>query len=432
MRLLWQVLELIVYKKMRLMMRLMIFLMFLSFINLQAQYLLTGPMLGHTDDKSAKIWCSLDQVGSVQVHISEDESLKNARVLNFDNFEIGALEIDGLKPSTQYTYQLKASKYSKSPYFNFITAPKQGSPGKLRFMFSSCSGHAGYDEDLSWLDITKMDNLDLLFQLGDNHYADTTDPKVITKHYINHRSLTSFRSATAKTPTYGIWDDHDFGPNNSDGQTPGKEASLEIFKKHWANPSFGESDNPGIYTTFHYGDVQFILLDSRYHRTPNKSMKVSDPAKKLLGDKQFDWLKRSLEKSQAKIKVVACGSEFQMDSTSDCFSGFKVEQNKVLDLFKSTPGVILISGDRHFTGAYHVRGETLEVTSGPLGSGNARPRMSKDTIFRETQGKMFSVFELDTAQNPPQIILEVYRSGHGQIRKQSFSWDQINGKKAIK
>ena len=412
-------------------MRLMIFLVCLSFVNLQAQYLLTGPMLGHSDEKSAKIWCSLDQVGRVEVHISEGPRLKNARVLKFDNFEMGALEIDGLKPSTQYTYQLVAGKYSKSPYFRFTTAPKQGTPSKLRFMFSSCSGRSGFDEDVSWLDIAKMDDLDLLFQLGDNHYADTTDPKVITKRYINHRSLPSYRSVTARTSTYGIWDDHDFGPNNSDGQTPGKEKSLEIFKKHWANPSFGESDNPGIYTTFHYGDVQFILLDSRYHRTPNKSKVANDPDKKLLGDKQFAWLKRTLEESQAKIKVVACGSEFQMFGSSDGFSGFKAEQKKVLDLFKASPGVILISGDRHFTGAYHNRGETLEVTSGPLGSGNARPRMTKDMIFKETQGKMFSVFELDTTQNPPQVTLEVYRSGHGQIRKQSFTWDQINGKEAI-
>jgi alkaline phosphatase D len=388
-------------------------------------------MLGHTDANSAKIWCSLDQVGRVQIHISEGSKLKKARVLNFDNFEMGALSVDGLKPSTQYTYQLVASKYSKSPQFTFQTSPKQGEPTKLRFLFGSCSGRNGYHSFASWQDIAKRDDLNLIFQLGDNHYADTTNPEVITKHYINHRSSAPYGEATAKTPTYGIWDDHDFGPNNSDGQTPGKEDSLEIFKKHWANPSFGESDNPGIYTTFHYGDVQFVMLDSRYHRTPNGSMKANDPKKKLLGDKQYNWLKRTLEDSQAKIKVVACGSEFQMFGTSDGFSGFRVEQKKVLDLFKRIPGVILISGDRHFTGAYHVRGETVEVTSGPLGSGNARPGMNKDMIFKETQGKMYSVFDLDTTQNPPAVNLEVYRSGQGLIRKQSFTWDQVNGKAPV-
>ena len=56
-------------------MKIIYILVFLCALSLQAQYLLTGPMLGHTDANSAKIWCSLDQVGRVQIHISEGSKL---------------------------------------------------------------------------------------------------------------------------------------------------------------------------------------------------------------------------------------------------------------------------------------------------------------------------------------------------------------------
>ena len=38
---------------------------------------------------------------------------------------------------------------------------------------------------------------------------------------------------------------------------------------------------------------------------------------------------------------------------------------------KNIEGVVLLSGDRHFTAGYQVQNRHLEFTSGPLGSGNA-------------------------------------------------------------
>jgi alkaline phosphatase D len=301
----------------------------------------------------------------------------------------------------------------------------------LRVAFSSCSGKSGYDAAKSWRAIQQLSDIDLILLLGDNHYADTTDPAIISKHYASHRGILAYRDVTATIPTYGIWDDHDFGPNNSDGQTPGKEKSLAIFKKHWPNPEFGEPDNPGIYFTFRRGDVQFILLDSRYHRTPNTSMKADDPRKVLLGEKQLTWLEETLKQSTAKMKIVACGSEFQRHGSSDGFSGFRTEQAKVLDLMKSTEGVLLISGDRHFTAGYQVRGETIEVTSGPLGSGSARSRPSSDRFYGNNSGKMFSVFDIATNGERPTVTWQVHLTGKGLVHEQTFSWQQINGKEQL-
>jgi alkaline phosphatase D len=412
-------------------MRIIYLLLVFACDTLPAASLLQGPMVGHVDDHSARIWCALDERGEVIVRISEDPNLKNAQTITRKDFEMGSISIDGLKADTLYYYQIQAHQYSKSDLSHFKTMGPLGESLKLRFLFSSCSGKTGSDEDVAWSDISKMGDVDLILMLGDNHYADSTNPEVITKHYLSHRSIGGFKRATSRIPTYGIWDDHDYGPNNSDGQTKGKEGSLEIFKAHWANPSYGESGNPGIYFTYVIGDIQFIMLDSRYHRTPNQSLGASDPAKTLLGERQLQWLEEALSQSKAKIKIVSCGSNFELQGSNDGFKGFKVEQRKILDLFERTEGVVLLSGDRHFTAGYHIGGKTIEVTSGPLGSGTVNPKKTPDMFFKETEGKMFSVFEIDTRTNPPRLELEVYRAGTGLIRKVDFSWEQINGLERI-
>lgn len=414
----------------------------LFYIQFQSKgaYLILGPMLGHTDDKKALIWCSLDSSSSIEVEISEKMDLSNSRKIIQKDFLTGFIEVNGLKPETNYFYRInfpsriikKSQRFLHSSIYKLRTAPVKGTAGRLRFLFSSCSGRLGSDEEESWRAIASQENYDMIFQLGDNHYGDTTNPAIIEKHYIMHRSSSGFRKATGSRPTYGIWDDHDFGPNNSDGQTSGKEGSLEIFKKYWANPAFGEESNPGIYYSFYRGDVQFIMLDSRYHRTPNNSKKNNDPSKTMLGKKQLEWFRQTMKNSTAKIKIVGCGSEFQMYSTGDCFSGFKHEQKIVLDICKNTEGTLLISGDRHFTAAYHVRGETIEVTSGPLGSHNSAPRANPDLFMKHTKGKMYSIMEIDTSAATPKVSLEVYRAGVGQIDKTVFSWDEVNGRTRIK
>jgi hypothetical protein len=77
---------------------------------------------------------------------------------------------------------------------------------------------------------------------------------------------------------------------------------------------------------------------------------------------------------KGEVKVVSCGSNFELQGSNDGFKGFKVEQKKILDLFQQTEGVILLSGDRHFTAGYHIGEKTIEITSGPLGSGTVTPK----------------------------------------------------------
>lgn len=399
-----------------------------------------GPMLGHVGPDEARIWVKASGEAEAGVVVGRKADLSDAKLIEGEpaafreaSAHMGTVRVDGLQPATQYYYavNLAGQRQTAPPYPSFTTAPQPGESVRLRIAFSSCAGREGALAAAAWGDLDARAEADLILLLGDNHYADSTDPIVQREAYYSQRDLAGFRAATATTPTYGIWDDHDYGPNDSDGTAAGKEDSLRTFQEHWANPAYGEPDNPGIYSTFTYGDVQFFLLDDRYHRAPNRD--EDEGHKTMLGERQKAWLKEGLRNSKATFKIIATGSEFQLNGHPDSWTSFDRERRELLDFLREEEitGVMILSGDRHFTGAYQIGGQVIEITAGPLGSPNFPTKNLPDMFLNRGSGKLYAVLELDTRADPPRATLEVYQAGEGQIEKRELTWEQINGRERI-
>ena len=404
-------------------------------------YLLLGPMLGHTTSTNARIWVRASEPSRVSVRISEREDLGKARTIKGGRLELadacaGELEIPELKPNTRYYYSvlLDGKPAMARPFPSFRTPPIEGQDGRVRVAFTSCVGGQGYHAAAGYADMASRTNFDVLIMLGDNHYANTNCLERHRVYYTDQRRQPGWKEMTSRVPTYGIWDDHDYGPNNSDGTLKGKAESLRAFREHWANPSYGERDSPGVYSKFTRGNVEFFLIDVRYYRTPNRA--TNAPQRTMLGQAQLAWLKRALKGSRAPIKVIASGSEWQSGSTVDSWANFKQERD---DLFRfieenEISGVLLISGDRHFTAAYQVSGKWIEVTSGPIGSGTAELKNVPEVFlnFSTNKGKYYCVYDLNTAASLPQVTLEVFRVGQGLVERRAFTWDEVLGRTKIK
>jgi alkaline phosphatase D len=402
-------------------------------------FLKCGPMVGHVAHDRAFLWIKGSNTSEAIIRLSTAPDLKDARTLpavklTAESAFAATVRIQDLQPETRYYYEvlLNGEAVTSRPYPAFTTAPIPGAKGKLRVAFVSCVGARDYMAAASWGEMAARGNFDLLLMLGDNHYANTVEPAKQRADYSMHRRVAGFRELTARIPCIGVWDDHDYGPNNSDGTLPGKEKSLQTFKEFWANADFGEPDNPGCYHKFSRGDVDFFMLDVRYHRSPNKAPK-DDPAKMMFGEKQLAWLKRELKASTAKIKFIAAGSEFQSHGSEDSWTSFPIERRATLDFLRDEvgDGVIFLSGDRHFSAGYQVEGRWIEVTSGPLGSGNALGKPTPEMWLHCTLGKMWSVFEVDTSTPEPKVAYELWLAGSGLAERREFSWDQVNGRAKI-
>ena len=353
-------------------------------------YLQLAPMLGHVGPNEARVWVKATGAAKVAVRVSERADFSEARDIAGPEIKeasafTGVVVISELKAATHYFYTvlLDGQPALARPWPSFTTAPEDGARGKMRFAFGSCVGKEPWLDAATWADLDARTSVDLMLLLGDNHYANTTDPAKQRAAFIAHRSNAAFRALFQRTPLYGIWDDHDFGVNDSDGTQPGKEDALRTFNEFFANPGAGEADNPGVYFRFTRGDVDFFLLDDRYHRSPDKA--PDDGTKTQLGAQQLAWLKRELLASKATLKVIGAGGEWQSDSSEDSWKSYAREETDLFDFLAEheIKNVLLLSGDRHFTAAYHVCGRFIEVTSArsaaPARKANRCPRCSPTT-----------------------------------------------------
>jgi alkaline phosphatase D len=407
-------------------------------------YLMAGPQLGHVGHDEARIWVRATADASWKVIVTEVEARNPREVegpkLTGASAGSGIAVVKGLKPKTRYSYQvvLDGREQVARPLPTFVTAAPPMEAGRMRVAFGSCVGQTVASAAPSWAELAARKEwaatdggFDLLLMLGDNHYANTADLEKHRVYYTAHRLSAGWRDLTARTPIYAIWDDHDFGDNDSDGSQPGKENSLVAFKEFWGNPSFGEADNPGCYYTFTRNRVQFFMLDCRYYRSPDK-MK-DGPDKTMLGRKQMEWLKKELLASKAPIKVLATGSEWESFSSGDSWSVYKHERDLFLDWLKERKieGVIFLSGDRHFASAYHVTDRFLEMSGGPFGSDNAKMRENQERFAGYDQGRLWCVLDFDTTTATPKVAGEFWQAGKGLLERIEFTWDQLNGRQKM-
>ena len=402
-------------------------------------HLALGPMLGHVSDREAHVWAKSSRPARLSLKIGRHPDLSDARLipgpaLGPETDCMASVRAADLEPATRYHYLplLDDQPALAPPYPSFVTAPPAGTPGRTRVAFVSCTGRDPALSAACWAEMAARGGVDVLLMLGDNHYGDSTRPAVQRRHYVEQRRGAGFREVTARTPTYAIWDDHDYGPNNSDGTARGKRASLRTFREHWANPAYGEADNPGVYFRLSRGDIDFFMLDVRYHRSPNNA--PDDGTKTVLGEKQLEWLRRELLASTARVKFLASGSEWQTNGHADSWTSFDRERTALFDFIadNKVEGVVLLSGDRHFSAGYQVRGRLIEVTSGPLGSKTVLSPNLPEMFFNLGEGKMYCVFEVDTTNAAaPALAIEVFRAGEGRVYQRPFTWDEVNGRTPI-
>jgi len=227
--------------------------------------LLQGPMLGPSTSTTLTFWGRASGALPVTIQYATVPTMADAKttapVLATDaNDYTVAIRVDGLKPATTYWYRLlvdgEIDRYRTQPY-TARTAPV-GSQA-FRVGFGSCARLAR-DPEQRIFRVVDAQAPDLFFWLGDNIYADAESRFAFADEYSRQRNVASLQNVIRSTPQFAIWDDHDFGYNNSDGEFPFKDQSLAAFKQYWPNPSYGEPGNPGVYFEHTYAGVDFFFF----------------------------------------------------------------------------------------------------------------------------------------------------------------------------
>ena len=279
--------------------------------------LVAGPMLGHVELRTAKVWIEVAPGSKATLSFWPKSNPASVREMVYvsskeDWYSPHTFDLTDLQLNTSYQYTIKLSNASgknlpgaegsfhtddlwqwrkPAPDFNFLTGscayinePEFDRPGKP------------YGNDSSIFLKMAEEKADFMVWLGDNWYlreADYSSEWGIAYRAHHDRSLPVLQPFLKSMSHYAIWDDHDYGPNDADKSFNLKEKSTSVFKSYWGNPSFGFKGE-GIYSRISRGDCDFMLMDDRTYRSNDDMTPFIDgkpnPSKRMWGPEQMEWL----------------------------------------------------------------------------------------------------------------------------------------------
>lgn len=386
------------------------FLILFSFIRLHAQHplLQSGPMVGYAEMLEVMLWAQTKSPAKVQIAYwnlsAPADTLLTDPVATEKQYACTAkLIADRVEPGQRYGYQLRidGKRVALSYPTEFQTLPLwqwRGDPPNFTVATGSCAyvNDPPYDRpgnpyggDYQIYEAIHKMRPDVMLWLGDNTYLrepDWNSRTGILYRNTHTRSLPEMQALMASAHNYAIWDDHDFGPNDSDGSFVHKDLTYEAFQLFWPNPSFGVNGQKGITSAFQWGDIDFFLLDNRYFKSSNRR---TTGERQILGEAQIEWLISALAFSQAPFKMVAVGGQvLNSAAVFENFSKYPAERELLLKRIEEEKikGVIFLTGDRHHTELSKLVNKAgnsvYDLTVSPLTSGVTRVTPDEPNIYR--------------------------------------------------
>jgi alkaline phosphatase D len=402
--------------------------------------LLAGPMVGEVGETHARVWVQAREASPLTLTVTPKGGGAAIHVVAqpaWEDWLCAVFDIQGLSPGATYSYSI-AGACGATESHGFRAAPPS-SARRLRIALGSC--FQDYGSDLPIFDAIGREHPDLFLMVGDNCYY--YEPDWQTEHtmmlaQLRHRNNPSIRKLLPGVPTLGIWDDHDFGPNDSDGTFSGKELAFAVFKRVWAQRTYGTPDIPGIFSVVRFGPVELFLLDGRSYRIEEH---------RILGGPQLAWLKERLHESDAPLKLVVTGSQvlpqatvpkgwecFRLDAPGelDDLLGF-IEQRDIR-------GVFFVSGDVHLGYLAHAAGRKLgggdkgpelwELTASPLANQPWHEHLVGAGIYdpyllSEAAVTNYGVVDIDLDRAGRELILTLKNSAGAPLFTQPVALESL-------
>ncbi len=305
--------------------------------------------LGNVDSRSATVVAGgLDDGAEVEIRVWAVDDLDRRLGRGWvereraGEYGIARFELDGLEPATRYRYavdergETTEESAGDAGFRTFADGPQD-----LTVVLGSCARVASNG---AVFDAMVAEDPDLYLALGDLHYAnlESTDPGRHLEAYGRSLSQPGQAALFSSVPTAYVWDDHDYGPNDSDASSPSRAAVSTAYRL--AVPHYGvdpDVERP-IAQAFTVGRVRFVLSDTRSHRTPSS----------MLGDDQHRWLIDELttaSKNHAVVVWVNPTPWIGTDVVGDDWSAYPEERTSIADALAAAgvENLVMVSGDAH-------------------------------------------------------------------------------------
>jgi|GEM_PF-1396693 len=301
---------------------------------------------GAVTDSSVKINCKL-QFASSNIKFVADVSpnfsspiFSTYAMPDTSNNNLYNSTISGLQPNTKYYYAVfENGTILPNTVSDFTTATYQ--PLSFSFGAASCSysgNHAVYNV---------INNMHPRFFIvsGDLHYWDPNSLNINLHRnpYAFTLSQPAIKNFLQHTPIAYVWDDHDFSGNNGDGTSIGKHSASVAYRENVPHFPFHNSIvDGGIYQSFNYGRVHFILTDLRSERLEGQH---------LISALQMAWLKNEIvtARNNNLFPVWISSVSFSGNNEYDNWSGYTAQRIQIANCLRDSliKNLLIICGDAH-------------------------------------------------------------------------------------
>ncbi|RME46837.1 MAG: hypothetical protein D6796_08495 [Caldilineae bacterium] len=291
---------------------------------------------------------------TVRLHVSPFADLHAPLLSGFYTATLGlnnrvvSIPMAGLTPDTHYYYAIESGGVVDTNHIGqFRTFPQ----GAASFTFAAGSCAATGSNHAVFATIRQQNPLFFL-HMGDMHYSNIA---------VNNRDLyrAAYNTVLAapnqadlyrNVPLVYMWDDHDYGPNNSDSTAPGRQAARLTYQEYVPHyPLVAGTGDVPIYQAFSVGRVRFIVTDSRSERTPYTA--PDNASKTMLGAAQKAWFKQELLDSNGTYPLIVWVNTLPWIGTTgdDGWHRYTTERRELANFIKANhiAGLLMLSGDAH-------------------------------------------------------------------------------------
>lgn len=275
---------------------------------------------------------------SVTLHVSTASNLSGASTFDMSSTFVGVWKAaaTGLTPGTQYFWGVAEDGGAPEQVGSARTAPS----GAASFSFWSSSCAATNSNHMVFGAILDHDP-DFGLHMGDLHYRDigTNDPALFHQGFQGVLRTSGQGGLYRNVPTFYVWDDHDYGPNNSNYTSPSRPAAITAYRQRVPHPPLPHSE--GAFQTWAYGRIRFLMMDAR-------SLRGKDSGS-LLGLEQRQWVKDTLTAASEPVAIISTAVPW-IGTLFDNWFGFQAERLELAEWLVDNGWqgrVILVAGDAH-------------------------------------------------------------------------------------
>ncbi len=277
-----------------------------------------------------------------------------------DEYGVARMHVDGLDADTAYTYRVAVDgEPDRTRGVGHFRTPSDHAMS-FTVVLGSC---ARTGSNGSVFDAMAAEDPLFYLVLGDIHYGniDSSEPEPFVDAFDRLLTEPAQASLYRSTAFAYIWDDHDFGPNDADASSPGREAVADVYRS--VVPSAALVDDVAVFQAFTVGRVRFVLTDTRSQRTDDT----------MLGDEQLAWLVDELVTASRTHSLVVWANAVPWIGAAaeggDGWSGYPDERARISQVIadESIENLVMVSGDAHMVAIDD--GTNTNYAAGAVGGG---------------------------------------------------------------